>query len=133
MKIILNPAESEEYFHNALCNGLGYICSGGYGLSFEYDDDDYREARKNISKTADQNNSVCYEEVLMQILRDGKTLSLIDEEGGEDKWTITLDDVHKKVSEAPTRHLLDMINENDDAVTADVILQSVFMGDVIFG
>jgi hypothetical protein len=26
-----------------------------------------------------------------------------------------------------------MINENDDAVTADVILQSVFMGDVIFG
>ena len=52
---------------------------------------------------------------------------------GEDRWAITLDDVHKKVQEAPANHLLDMVNGTDDAVSADVILQSVFIGEVMFG
>ena len=125
MKIILEPAESETYFYNALCNGLGYICSG-YGLLYDYDNDDYIAARKALENP-------CIEDVLMQILRDGKTLSLVDEEGGEDKWTITLADVHERVSNTPTVHLMNMINENDDAETADVILQVVFMKEIIFG
>ena len=42
-------------------------------------------------------------------------------------------DVHERVQNTDTRHLLDAINEKDDADTADVILQSVFYGEVIFG
>jgi len=134
MKLILTAAESEEYFHNALCNGLDYICSG-YGLTLDVNDKDYKAAKENIFKeaTAAKIGVVCYEDVLMQVLKDGNKLTLLDEEGGEDRWTITLDDVHKKVQEAPANHLLDMVNGNDDAVSADVILQSVFIGEVIFG
>lgn len=129
MRIILNPAESEQFFYNALCNGLDYIC-GDYGLTLHVKDKDYKSAKLNLSKGSE---SVCYEDVLLQVLRDGNKLTLLDQEGGEDRWTISLDDVHEKVSETPINHLLNMINENDDAVTADVILQSVFIGEVMFG
>ena len=46
---------------------------------------------------------------------------------------ITINDVHAKVQTTDSRHLLDMINEQDDAITADVILQTVIYGEVIFG
>jgi|688.fasta_scaffold376501_2 hypothetical protein len=134
-KITLTPELSEELFFNALCNGLGYMCSG-YGLRFEYNKADYKTAKlKLATRTSDYSEfqAICYEDVLMQILRDGNKLSIVDEEGDEDTVCITLADVHARVQNAPSRHILDMINEHDDAVTADVILQTVFLGEVIYG
>ena len=133
MTISLTPQEAESHFYNALCNGLGYI--GDYGLELTYDDADYEAAKQNILKnrTAADISTVCYEDVLLQILRDGKTLTLIDNEGGEDDAIITLKDVHERVEKTPLRHLMDAINENDDAITADVILQTVFLNDVVYG
>jgi hypothetical protein len=69
----------------------------------------------------------------MEMLRQGYTLTLVDEESGEDPATITLTDVHNRVSDTDVRHLMDAINENDDGTTAEVILQQVFYGQVIFG
>jgi hypothetical protein len=46
---------------------------------------------------------------------------------------IKLKDIHEKVQNAPFDRILEMKNENDDADTADVILQSVFFGEVIYG
>jgi hypothetical protein len=69
----------------------------------------------------------------MEILRIGKPLKMVDHEGGMDDVSIYLQDVHEKVANTPTEHLMDMIKENDDAVTADVIIQSVFYNDIIFG
>ena len=133
MTISLTPQEAESHFYNALCNGLGYI--GDYGLELTYDDADYKAAKQNIlkDKTAADIGVVCYEDVLMQILRDGKTLTLVDNENGEDDVVITLKDVHERVEKTSIRHLMNAITENDDAETADVILQTVFLGDVIYG
>ena len=44
-----------------------------------------------------------------------------------------LNDVHERVALTPIRHLMDAINEDDDAITADCILQSVFFKEVVFG
>lgn len=133
MKISLTPQEAESHFHNALCNGLGYISS--YGLELEYNDADYKAAKQNIlkNKTAEDISVVCYEDVLVQILRDGKTLTLVDNENGEDDAVITLKDVHERVEKTPIQHLMNAITENDDAETADVILQTVFLGDIVYG
>lgn len=133
MKISLTPQEAESHFYNALCNGLDYISN--YGLELTYDDADYKAAKQNIlkNKTAADISVVCYEDVLLQILRDGKTLTLIDNEGGEDPAEITILHVHERVEKTPLRHLMDAINESDDVVTADVILQTVFLGDVVYG
>ena len=123
MEIILNKKESEDYFLNALCNG-GLDCAAAYGLRLEFDQDAYNKVSKYTN---------CFEDILMEMLKNGESLTLVDEEGGEDSWTITLDDVHWRMSKVPMRHLMDMINENDDAITADAIIQYVFMEDIIFG
>lgn len=128
MKITLTPEESEEYFYNALCNGLGYIESG-YGLELKYSS---YEAQNALKKLKDNGSNTCYEDIIMQLLRDGHSINLYDVEGEEDH-IIKLKDIHDKVPNAPAIRLIEMSEENDDADTADVILQTVFFGDVIFG
>jgi hypothetical protein len=130
MQIILTHEESETYFHNALCNGLNYIAA--YNLQISFKRADYVKARANYENTH-PNEQACYEDILMQILKDGNMLKLIDHEDAENTQVINLADVHKRVAETPVRHLMDMINENDDATTADVIIQSVFFEEVIYG
>ena len=124
MTVQLTPQESETHFHNALCNGLGQVRA--YGLELEYDSEHYKEARTKL-------DNPCFEDVLMQILKDGHSLTLMDEEGDEEDAIVTLKEVHERVSKTPIRHLVDAIEENDDAETADVILQTVFLNDVVYG
>lgn len=131
MKILLEKTESEELFYNSLCNGLGYI--GGYGLELTFDDDDYEKAKKTLKRLT-PDTTICYEDVLMQVLREGGELTLIDHEcEGEYTSKIKMEDVHERVVLTPIRHLTDAINERDDAETADCIIQSVFYKEVIFG
>ena len=130
MTVKLTPTESETIFHNALCNGLGYV--EGYGIELDFNKQDYARAATFLKQGA--TDTICYEQVLMQILKDGKKLTMIDHEcEGEYTRSITIKDVHKRVSQPPIRHLMNMINEEDDAETADVVIQSVFFKDVIFG
>lgn len=131
MEIKLTPKESEEYFFHALCNGIGMLSNSG--LEFDYDDKDYDAAKKNL-KAKDSNQTICREDVWMEILRMGKKLRVNDIDGdGEYTREITLKEVHERVQNTQLNHLQDMIDENDDAVTADVILQRVFFDDLIFG
>ena len=129
MKITLTNQESENYFYNALCNGLHYISD--YGLDLNYSKEDYTAAKERLKVTPE--TSVCYEDVLMEILRGGGKLILTDNEGGEDDAIITLKEVHERVSNTQLNHLMNMINEEDDAITADVILQTVFLNDIVYG
>lgn len=124
MKVILTHEESENFFYNALCNSLGYVQS--YGLELDFKKADYQSAKAKLE-------SPCYEDVLMQILRDGNKLTLVDLECAEYTKSINLNDVHENVQNAPFDHLCNMINENDDAETGDVIIQWVFYQEIIFG
>lgn len=125
MKITLTPEESENIFHTALCNALHYVESS-YGLSLEYDVIAYKKASKKLE-------SPCHEDVLIQILKDGNTLTLVDWEDNFYNSKITLSDVHERVQMSPTKMILEMLNETDDADTGDCIIQSVFFKEVIFG
>jgi hypothetical protein len=126
MQITLTPEESETYFHNALCNGLDYM--EGYGLGLEWINTEYLQAKEKLSILC------CYEDILMQILRDGGTLTMMDWEGdGDMTRDITLKDVHERVQNTPLHHLNNMIEENDDVETADAIVQTVFYKEIIFG
>ena len=126
MELKLNTNESEEYFYNALCNGLGYL--GGYGLQLDYKNIEYIKSKSRLS------NGICFEDVLMQMLKDGYKITIVDVEcEGEYTCSIGLEEVHDRVQNTPLEHLLDMRNGDDDATTADVILQTVFFKDVIFG
>jgi len=129
MKIILTHEESEKFFYNSICNSLRELYN--YGLELDYDENHYFAARKKLQE---QKLSTCFEDVLIQILKDGNSLTLIDNElNGEYTKSITLADVHEKVQNTPISHLMDAINETDDATTGDVIIQQVFYNEIIFG
>lgn len=151
MEIKLTQEESEKYLHNAFCNGLGYMLSG-YGLEMDYKDKDYKAAKKWLEENIKANTiphfvyhpeykkkegekpTICYEDVLIAILVLGYKLKIVDIEGkGTYTREITIKDVHERVSKTPADHLLDMHNEQDDAVTADVIIQQVFFEGIVFG
>lgn len=123
MKVVLTHEESENLFLDAMCNAIWYI--SGYGLELDFNDKEYKKARKKGD---------CIEDTLMSILRNGGKITLIDVEcEGEYTRSITIQDVHEKVQDTPIKHLMDAINEEGDVITSDVILQSVFYGDIIFG
>ena len=87
MQILLTPQESEDFFLNALCNGLSYF--DGYGLELTYNQDAYNKAKQTLRQ------GVAWEYILMQILRQGDTLRIVDHEcDGEYSRDITLADVH---------------------------------------
>ena len=126
MKIKLESSEVELFIHNALCNGLSYISS--YGLSVQMLKEEYNLAKKSVRLS-----TICYEDVLMAHLKGGNTLNFFDSEQEEIVGFYLLT-AHKNL-EKPScvSAVLDMINEDDDAVTADVILQHCLYGEVIFG
>ena len=129
MKIVLTKEESENHFHNALCNSSNMPY---YGIFLDYSNTDYAAAKKSLKRKGQE--GTCQEDVWMEILRIGGKLTFIDEEkNGVGNKSITLKDVHSRVAKTPLNHLTDAINENDDADTADAILQTVFYGEVIFG
>lgn len=131
MTIHLTPQEAEGLFYNALCNGLSIL--PGYGLELRYSDNKYKEARKALQDKQPKDR-ICFEDVLMEVLRLGGTLQLADLEGdGEWTRTIALEDVHSRVHLTPLGPLMDEIEEQGDASTAEAILQTVFFLEIVFG
>ena len=137
MKLLLEKSEKEKFFFNALCNGLNYF--NQYGVELDWKAIDYDNAKKELEenpKLAESwgsGGTVCFEDVLMQVLKMGKTLHIIDHEESIDNVSITLEDMYVNIEFTPFVHFNDMIQERDDAITGDVILQSVFFKDIIFG
>jgi hypothetical protein len=126
-QIIFTAEESEQVFLDAMCNVLGTNYWEGYAIRVITDGEQYKQAERDLSNPA-------WEDILMQILKNDGHLEVRDDDGyGEVIATIKLKDVHEKVSRAPQWALLEVLEENDDANTADVILQTVFFGEVIYG
>lgn len=131
VEITLSTEKAEHFFYLALCNTVSTGWMAGYGLFVSWDGDAYKAAK---AKLVEAKKETCSEDILMQILRDGGTLSFIDEEsGGEYTRTVTLADIHEKAKNTPAEHLLNFINEDDDVVTGDVLLQTILYGEIMFG
>lgn len=112
------------FFYDAICNGLSLLPS--YGLELNYESKQYAKSRKKLKDP-------CFEDVLIQMLKDGYKLDILDIEGeGEHNSSIGIEDVYERVQNTPLNHLCDQINEDGDCYTADAIIQSVFFKDLVF-
>jgi hypothetical protein len=129
MKVVLEHQESENLFFDALCNGASELAY--YDLELDYNYNEYQEA-KWILEAQTPDETICYEDVMMQMLRSGNTIWVVDSNDDE-RHPITLQLVHDRVANTPIRHLMDAINEHGDATTADCILQTVIYNEVIYG
>lgn len=135
MKIILTKQEAEQFFYSALCNGMGMMA--GYGIQLDYKEKDYRVAKASLkSQMKDgtiEKKDICLEDVWVEILRMGKELKFLNSEDEDRKVvTVNLKDMYKRISKTPIRHLADMVTGDDDAYTADAILQTVFYGEILY-
>lgn len=127
MKIILTTEEAEGIFYSALCNAVGTGYMEGYGLELYCNNKHYSSARAKL-------NNPCIEDIWMQVLRDGNPLEFVDHEGeGANNASITLKDIHERMNNVPIEVLDNFNSEQDDASDADIVLQTVFYNEVIFG
>jgi len=136
MKLILTPQESEDLFYDSLCNAVGTGYMDAYGLEMSTRNEDYRNAKNTFPPFS----SPAYEDILMEVLRQGGELTFVDHESdGEYTQSVTLADVHTRINEALDRGtlefstVLEAINGEGDAGHADSILQTVFYKEIIFG
>jgi hypothetical protein len=105
----------------------------GFGsLELDYDPTDYGNARKKLSAKGD---TPCWEDVLVEMLRQGKKLAWFDveEEGLEERHWFTLDDLIDNFEDVNNYHLADLLAGGDDAVTHDSILQCLLLGEIVYG
>jgi hypothetical protein len=138
MEIKLTHEESENIFYTSLCDAVGTGYMNGYGIELMCDRSQYKDSKEHLLRVMEEkelmNTSVCYEDVLMQVLRDGGTLTFVDHEGdGYMTRTISLKEVHERVEKTPLTCLTNIIKMNSDSSDADAVLQTVFFEEIIFG
>lgn len=124
--IITTQEEKFQIIHTALCNGLGYM--QGYDLEFDIDGDE-EQARKNLKE---KGVDICVEDLMIEVIKLGGSLQVKDYNDDEIHH-LNLESIKDNFDNIDSKHILDMNNENDDAITADCILQTLIYGDVIFG
>ena len=131
MEIILTNEEALKFFHTALCN-IGGIMRG-YGLELDFNLSEYNTSKANLCKEKGDGYAPCFEDVLIQMLKDGYSLKMIDIEGdGDNNSEIKIDDVYERLPLVPINWLVEMVQEIDDEDNADVIIQTIFFKEVIF-
>ncbi len=132
MKIILNDNEVKHIIHDAFCNSTGV-----YGaLEITYDDVDYEEAKKALKENKEPSlfGSGCIEDVWLKMLEMGKTLYLVDTESME-KEAFNYESVKEKLSsgdEHLAKMIMESLEEEGDADTADNLLQYMVYGDIVY-
>lgn len=118
-------------FRDCLCSG-----SVGFGaLRLEYGSDAYAEAKESLLERRPEGDygTLCWEDVITEMLRIGKTLTFIDVEDEETIYLVNLETIRKNVAKIEVHHLSAILNEQDDAITHDSILQTLIMGEIIYG
>ena len=122
--VAFTKEQRDNLIINALEGGSNYWC-----LPYEGD---------VLSKSEEEKeNGISFAERVIKTVESGKSITIWDAEvETEHLGLINLENLktaEKIMFEDFKSHYEDVINENDDATTADVFLQLVVMGNVIFG
>ena len=118
-------------FRDCLCSG-----SVGFGaLRLEYTDDSYAEAKKSLLERRPEGDygTLCWEDVITEIIKTGNTLKFIDVDDEETFYLVNLETIKKNAAKIELEHLHAMIYNQDDAITHDSILQTLIMGEIVYG
>jgi hypothetical protein len=128
-RFILTDEQADYIFHIALCNEGG--CLSSYGIELDYSQPSYKASKEAL--LTEQKES-CYEDVLLRMLQDGGTLTAKDIEGeGSETETVSISKIREAIRNVvPMENIINIIQEEDDAGDADVILQYCFWGKMIF-
>jgi len=135
MKIIFDDEnEILDIFLNSLCGVIYGNYMEGYGLEWVFDHMIYCKIKEDLRS---KGKSICYEDVLIEMLKQGHSLTLRDVEGMGDKSeytvSITKKDIIENFKYIPYEVLANFITEDDDIDDHDQVIQYCFYKDLIFG
>ena len=108
----------------------------------------YEEAKKWIRENSEPDYEICYEEVIAQILFDGKSVTVRDIEGDQESW-LSLSNLSYGIRKAFQEGYYSDYNwlvpdgggsnkwhletSQIDAEVADVIIQLSVLGEIVYG
>lgn len=125
----LTEGDILDILTTAIEGGIGYWCC------LDNEDPDWVAARAQW-KTEHNNETPCYCDVAYQVMKNGKSIKLIDEED-ESVYEITMEKFQQgcaKFAENFGKNIHKMIDDSEfDADDADAIIQYSAMGDIVFG
>lgn len=127
MKFTVELDENEVFdvLHSILCDGLYGLSNSG--LRLEYEDVDYQAAKAKLTNP-------CREDVWLQILKDGKTITFTDTEGSEDDALLTLAKAIEGLKNpAIADEVKEMVEGDYDANTGDIVIQYILFGELVYG
>ncbi len=145
MHITATTEEKLKVVFSCLCSGLPYFVD--YGFKLDYSTPEYVKARKSLEAKKARGEwqdyfggekgtgTICIEDIQTEMLRMGFTLKFKGGEGNKASHVtpLNLEVIERNWDKVNQRHLADMMNENDDANTADIIMQGLLFGEVVYG
>lgn len=123
--IAKEEADKLDVLYTALCDGLSYFC--GYGFEIDYNKEQYKEAKEKL-------NNACFEDVLIQLLKDGNNITFVDvENDGEETTPLNLASFLDRYSFVPDDTIKALKDGDYDAIDADNFLQYILFSEITFG
>ena len=120
----------------------------GYWGRIVPNNEQYKEAKKWIRENEEPDYEICYEEVIAQMLFDGKSVTVRDIEDGKESW-LSLSNLSYGIQKAFQEGYYSDYDwlvpdgggsnkwhlepDQIDAEVADVIIQLSVLGDVVYG
>lgn len=120
----------------------------GYWGRIVPNNEQYKEAKKWIRENEEPDYEICYEEVIAQMLFDGKSVAVRDTEDDQESW-LSLSNLSYGIRKAFQEGYYSDYNwlvpdgggsnkwhlepDQIDAEVADVIIQLAVLGDVVYG
>lgn len=117
---------------NILCGATSTACAG-WCWKVDYDSYEYAEAREQLLSVGNEERDICFEDVLLQMLKNRSFLSFYDVE--EKIWRILdMDRFIKGIelymsSEYCSSHDIDDWDDTD----FDNVIQYSFFGEIVYG
>ena len=120
----------------------------GYWGRIVPNNEQYKEAKKWIRENAEPDYAICYEEVIAQMLFDGKSVTVRDIEDGQESWLSLSNlsygirkafqegyysDYDWLVPDGGGSNKWHLEPDQIDAEVADVIIQLAVLGEIVYG
>jgi hypothetical protein len=140
MNLLLEQEELLTLIHNCFCDG-GLELLYYSGIQHNYKGAEFTEARE-LLQSLNPTEQICYEDVLVQILRSGNCIMFLDNEDdlnevGRLHTTLTKIRLLKAMEDSPTLYsiVVRMLSEDGDydGGDCDSLLQCMLFGTVIYG
>ena len=144
-----NPQITIEITKEDVVDILSSAMDGiGYWGKIVSNDRQYEKAKKWILENSEPGYEICYEEVIAQILFDGKSVTVRDIEGDQESW-LSLSNLSYGIRKAFQEGYYSDYNwlvpdgggsnkwhletSQIDAEVADVIIQLSVLGEIVYG